>query len=270
MKIICLAENTEGLSGCSAEHGLSLYIETEKHKLLLDTGASDLFAKNAEKLGIDLKAVDTVILSHGHYDHSGGIMTFAELNPSAKIYIRRNAGNDFYHDERYIGIDKAILRLPQLVLTDDYLKIDDELTVFSDITGRKYFSKSNLALTERTADGEFQDSFTHEQCLVISEKTRKTLVSGCAHNGILNILDKYRELFKSNPDIVITGFHMMKKTDYTEEETAIITETAKELIKTDISFYSGHCTGIPAFNMMKEIMGDRLTAIHSGDKVLED
>ena len=144
MKIICLSENTEGASGCEAEHGLSLYIETEKHRLLLDTGASDLFAKNAEKLGIDLTAVDTVILSHGHYDHSGGIMTFAEINPNAPIYMRSNAGGEYYHGERYIGIDKRICDLPQVVLTDEFLEIDDELTLFSGITGRKYFSKSSL------------------------------------------------------------------------------------------------------------------------------
>lgn len=270
MKIICLAENTEGLSGCEAEHGLCLYIETAKHKLLLDTGASDLFATNARKLGIDLTAIDTVVLSHGHYDHSGGLLTFAAINPTAKIFIRRNAGGDFYHDERYIGIDKDILSLPQTAFTDEYMKIDDELTLFSGITGRKYFSKSNLALTERTESGEIQDSFSHEQCLVISDSNKKILVSGCAHNGILNILDKYRELFGNEPDIVITGFHMMKKTDYTEEEAEIIRNTAKELSATDINFYSGHCTGISAFSMMKEIMGEKLTAIHSGDKILEE
>ena len=270
MKIICLSENTEGVSGCMAEHGLCLYIETKKHRLLLDTGASDLFAVNAVKAGVDLESVDTVVLSHGHYDHSGGIMTFAKINPKAKIYLRRNAGGDFYHDERYIGIDKEILKLPQIVFTDELTEIDEELTLFSGINGRKYFSKSNLALTERTDNGEIQDSFSHEQCLVISQNSRNTLVSGCAHNGILNILDRYHELFGKEPATVITGFHMMKKSDYTEEETAIIIDTAKELNKTDINFYSGHCTGIPAFNMMKEIMGAKLNAIHSGDKVLEE
>ena len=79
-------EDTDGGNGCVYEHGLSFYIETKKHKLLLDTGASDATLKNAEKLGIDLTQVDTVILSHGHYDHSGGIMAFAKLNPTAKIY----------------------------------------------------------------------------------------------------------------------------------------------------------------------------------------
>ena len=71
MKIINLIENTEGSSGCLFEHGLSFYVETKKHKLLVDTGATNTFIANAEKLGVDLKQVDTVILSHGHYDHTG-------------------------------------------------------------------------------------------------------------------------------------------------------------------------------------------------------
>ena len=270
MKIICLAENTEGVSGCEAEHGLCLYVETKNHKLLLDTGASDLFSLNAEKLGIDLTAVDMVILSHGHYDHSGGIMTFAKINPSAEIYMRRNAGGEYYHGERYIGIDKRICDLPQVVLTDEFLEIDEELTLFSGITGRKYFSKSNLALTEKINSSDVQDSFSHEQCLVIRQNGISTLISGCAHNGILNILEKYHEIYHDTPDNVITGFHMMKKSEHNDEEKEIIINTAKELIKTETHYYSGHCTGIPAFDMMKRIMGDKLTAIHSGDKVLEE
>ena len=72
MRIINLMENTKGAEGCVWEHGLSFYIETKKHKLLADTGASEAFLKNAVVLGIDLRRVDTVILSHGHYDHGGG------------------------------------------------------------------------------------------------------------------------------------------------------------------------------------------------------
>ena len=78
MKIIAVMEDTCGNGFCAFEHGLSVYVETKKHKILLDTGATGAFAENAKKLGIDLKAIDTVVLSHGHYDHSGGILTFAE------------------------------------------------------------------------------------------------------------------------------------------------------------------------------------------------
>ena len=87
MKIITLVENTVGNESCIAEHGLSVYIETEKHRLLLDTGQTDAVVTNAETLGIDLTAVDTVILSHGHYDHSGGILPFSEFNHTAQIIM---------------------------------------------------------------------------------------------------------------------------------------------------------------------------------------
>ena len=88
MKIVNLIENTEGHSGCVAAHGLSFYVETEKHKLLLDLGPSEETIKNAERSGIDLPAVDTVILSHGHYDHSGGIIPFTKINDKALIYMQ--------------------------------------------------------------------------------------------------------------------------------------------------------------------------------------
>lgn len=93
MKIINLVENTKK-GECLNEHGLSFYVETKKHKLLIDTGASDMFIQNAECLGVDLTQIDTVILSHGHYDHSGGLLPFAKLNPSAKIYLKDTADGD--------------------------------------------------------------------------------------------------------------------------------------------------------------------------------
>ncbi len=268
MKIIVLIENT-GSTQCSfCEHGLSVYIETKKHKLLMDTGQSDSFIQNASDLGIDLKTIDTVVLSHGHYDHSGGIMALSEINPHAHIYMQRTAAGEFYHDERYIGIDKRILTLQNVKLLDGDHIIDDELSIFSGITGRLFWAKSNLALSRHENGNIIQDEFEHEQCLVITNENRRILISGCAHNGILNILDKYKSIYNSMPDIVISGFHMMKKTDYTEEEISIIKNTAKRLSETDTEYYTGHCTGEKAFAIMKEIMGDKLHAIYSGLRIL--
>lgn len=149
MKIITLMENTCGAEGFLFEHGLSLYIETKKHKILMDTGSSDGFLKNAERLGVDLTGVDAVFLSHGHYDHSGGILAFSELNPSASIYMQKLAGGDYYHGDRYIGIDKKILKLPQAKLLQGNCKLDEELSLFTDITGRRCYPQSNLALTKK-------------------------------------------------------------------------------------------------------------------------
>lgn len=273
MRIINLMEDTDGGNGCVYEHGLSFYIETKKHKLLLDTGASETTLLNAEKLGIDLTQVDTVILSHGHYDHSGGIMAFAKLNPMAKIYLQKSAGYDYYslkdNKEKYIGIDKDILELPQVQLLDGNYRIDEELFLFTNVTGRKYWAKSNLLLKHKI-DGEFvQDGFEHEQCLVITEDNQHVLLSGCAHNGILNILEAYQMYFDKQPSMVISGFHLIKKEPYDSEEIQMIQETARELKKLETVFFTGHCTGVEAFDIMKEIMKEQLVFVHSGMTVCE-
>ena len=84
MKIVMLMENTVCARSFACEHGLSMYIETGSRKILFDMGASDQFAANAQKAGVDLTQVDTAILSHGHNDHGGGLQTFLALNKKAK------------------------------------------------------------------------------------------------------------------------------------------------------------------------------------------
>lgn len=267
MKIVTLIEDTCGLPECINEHGLSIYIETGRHRLLMDTGASGAFMKNAEKLGINLTRVDTVILSHGHYDHAGGVMDFSQINTGAEIYMQINAARDYYHNERYIGIDKRILSLPQVRIIDGDAKIDDEISLMTNIKGRRLWPKSNLLLKKRIGGSNKQDEFDHEQCLVISCEYGKILLSGCAHNGILNILDRFKEKYDCLPRVVISGFHMMKNGAYTKEEIDDIKRTAEELKKTDIIFYTGHCTGQSAFDLMKDIMGDKLKSIRSGTEI---
>lgn len=271
MKIINLVEDTQN-GACLNEHGLSFYVETEMHKLLVDSGATDMFLHNAQLLGVDLTKVDTAFLSHGHYDHAGGLPAFAQVNHTAKIYLKDSAGGDFYHHfpdrEKYIGIDKAIMHLPQIVKVTDDVRIDDELFLFTNISGAHVPSWSNCELKRKIGCEYVQDDFAHEMCLVISQGGRRILMSGCAHNGILNILQRYFELFGSYPDSVISGFHLTKKGDYTQEEADYIKQTARELVKTNAQFYTGHCTGQAAFAIMKEIMGGQLRDFHSGSVVV--
>ncbi len=271
MRIVNLIENTEGKTGCLYEHGLSFYIETEKHKILMDTGASDAYIANAPKLGIDLKQVDAVVLSHGHYDHTGGVMAFSKINDSAKIYMQSVAKEEYYHKsedvERYIGIDRDILTLPNLKPIDGNDKIDEGIEIFTGVTERRLWPTGNKVLKVKKDDEFYQDEFLHEQYLVIQENGKSILISGCAHNGILNILDKYREIYEKNPDIVISGFHMMKKSGYTDEDLRIVKDIAEELKKTDIKFYTGHCTGEEPYRILKECMGEQIEYVHSGDEI---
>ncbi|MBE5958638.1 MAG: MBL fold metallo-hydrolase [Lachnospiraceae bacterium] len=271
MIITNLIENTEGAQGLTPEHGLSFYIETSKHKLLMDTGAGNLLLENAEKLGINLKEVDTLILSHGHYDHSGGIMPFASINKEADIYMQKTAILDYYSiredKPHYIGIDKAIANLPNLHFVGETLEIDSELLLFSGIKNVFEIPSTNRRLKMK-AEGELVwDDFNHEQCLVITHKNKKILMSGCAHHGILNIMERYKEIFKADPDVVISGFHLLKKSGYSQEDIDEIEAIAKRLLKYDSVFYTCHCTGVEPYEVMKSIMGERLKYIHCGDTV---
>lgn len=269
MRIVNLIENTEGKCCPRFEHGLSFYIETANHKLLVDTGASDAFLENAVVLGVDLTKVDLLILSHGHYDHSGGILAFVEINPNAKILMQRTAAGEYYHkdaeEERYIGIDKRIPELPQTEFIDGNLMIDDEISIFTNVTGRKLWPVGNAALKEKAGNLFVQDEFVHEEYVVISEQNKRVLVSGCAHNGILNILEAYERLYGSAPNAVFSGFHMKKSGTYTQAEIQSIRNTGKELVKLPTIFYTGHCTSKPAYLLLKEEMGDQLHYCHSGD-----
>ncbi|MBQ0001233.1 MAG: MBL fold metallo-hydrolase [Clostridiales bacterium] len=272
MKIVILMEDSEVQSGLFYEHGFSVYVETESTKILVDAGASDKTWENAKKLGIDIESVDHLFLSHGHYDHSGGIMGFAGINPAAPIYMHPKAVLDYYNlrdgNEKYIGIDKAICKLARVQYLSENRKIDEQISVFCDATGRRKWPGSNLILKKKENGIFVQDSFDHEQYVVVSESGKTVLISGCAHNGILNILDRFREVYGCDPDVVISGFHMMKRGDYEEDEKTLIADIAEELVQTDIQFYTGHCTSRAAYEIMKPVMGDQIVYVHAGQQII--
>lgn len=268
MKIITLLENTPGANAaCKFEHGLSFYIETEKHKMLFDTGASDFFSFNADLVNVDLKAIDLVVLSHGHYDHAGGIPTLHKINPKVKIIAQNTCKGLHWNGETAIGIDPAIPSYDQFYEISGDLKVDDELFIFTGVKGNKYPARGNLTMAKEENGKKVRDDFTHEQNLVISSDGKKVLICGCAHHGIINILDHYYGLFNSYPDVVIGGFHL-KMNEYSEEDIANIKAIANECKNIPAKFYTGHCTGPIAYPILKEIMGEQLEQLHTCDQVL--
>lgn len=276
MRIICLIENTCESGEFYVEHGLSLYIETENHKILCDTGASDKFIRNAEKLGVDLSAVDCAVLSHGHYDHCGGVGAFSILNNKAKIYINSAAFGEYYHfmkneksilQKKYIGIDKKLLDLPNMVLTKGDYKINDEAFILHDVKAEKLQPLTNCSLKCVALNGVFCDDFAHEQYLEVKSANKTVLISGCAHKGIVNIIEAYKNFRGYAPDVVISGFHTVNRNGYSEREIKLIYETGKELMKYKTRFYTCHCTGEKPYEILKSVMGEQISYISSGKEI---
>ena len=256
-----LMENSAGQPGLIAEHGLSLYIEACGKRILFDAGQSAAFADNAEKLGVDLSAVDLAILSHGHYDHSGGLMRFLELNDHAPVYMHRRAPEPHYNGtEKYIGIDPALAQSSRIIYTDDALDLGGGLTLCTCNAQITDCPASARGMTVKTGEEYVQDSFDHEQYLIIEEAGKRIVVSGCSHKGILNIV---RLL---SPDILVGGFHFMKL-DPAGQDKAYLESAAAALLAHDCTYHTGHCTGEVPYAFLREIMGGCLQAIHAGTTI---
>ena len=167
MKITTLLENKTTCDALRCEHGLSLYIETAKHKILFDSGASDAFWENAKALGIDLAQVDIAFLSHAHNDHCGGLLTFLRGNRTAKVYLQKEAFGDYYVVTptkcAFIGLDPALHEYAdRFVMAEGVTKLDEELTLFSGIRTHELLSEANATLREKVGGDYPRDTFRHE------------------------------------------------------------------------------------------------------------
>ena len=255
MTITVLLENTTRSQDVAAEHGLSLYVETNRRRVLFDMGQTDLFARNAEALGIDLSTVDTAILSHGHYDHGGGMARFLECNRTAKIYVNQNAFGGHYNGAgRYIGLSDELRSSSRLILTGDEHTIAPGLTLHTCNDRPRAVPIESSGLTERVGDFLLPEEFRHEQALLVEENGRRILLSGCAHKGVLNLLEWFR------PDVFVGGFHFKQLSP----DDPRLRLWGEAMAKYDTTFYTGHCTGTEQYAVLKEILGDRLNAISTG------
>lgn len=256
MRIVTLVENTAQENGFVAEHGLSLYIEACGQRILFDAGQSRAFADNAVRLGVDLSGVDVAILSHGHYDHGGGLVHFLQLNATAPIYLSKYAFDPHYNAVgKDIGLDRVLLNCNRLRFTDEGLQIAGGLTLYNSLRCIVPIDSCGLQMGQGT--GRFPDDFRHEQYLLIEENGKKICISGCSHRGILNVVNHFQ------PDILVGGFHL-KSLAWDSEALSMI---GNQLAMYPTVYYTGHCTGEQQTSVLKEHLRNRLHCISTGMEI---
>lgn len=277
MRITVLIENTsDGKLAC--EHGLSLWIRYGSSQILLDAGSTDAFLMNAAAMGIDLKQVDAAVLSHAHYDHSGGFSAFCNYNHHARIYLQKSSKEACYSlyqgKKRYLGIPETVLKECE----DRFCYVEGELELCKGVwllphTAEGLSERGVKAhMFRKTRHGFTADDFSHEQSLVLETPRGLVLCSSCSHGGIDTIVKEVKKRFSGRKVCtVIGGFHLMtpggiSTLAYTPEEVTALGHTLFQEGVEEI--YTGHCTGEPAFTILKEYWPERVHYLRTGS-VLE-
>jgi 7,8-dihydropterin-6-yl-methyl-4-(beta-D-ribofuranosyl)aminobenzene 5'-phosphate synthase len=277
MRVTTLIENRPNKNNQDlvAEWGLSLHIEFNDHNILLDTGSSGSFAKNAEHLSINIASIETAVLSHHHFDHGGGLKRFFELNPSAKVYLGETPdgecfGKIFGFVKKYVGLDKGVAtaNAVRFETVNEPLEILPDVFVFPKIVGNHTKPHGNKHIYVKKGESFTLDNFSHEIVMAIRENGKLVIFTGCSHNGILNMVDTVAQEFKGIPiKALVGGFHLvaLPPFNFMAGSKGEVEELAKSVLNYPIEMtYTGHCTGTKAFLILKDVMGERITDIQTG------
>lgn len=277
MKITTLIENRPNKNDpdLKAEWGLSLHIAFDGNNILFDTGSSGSFAENAERLAINLADIDIAVLSHHHYDHGGGLKRFFDLNQKAKVYLGEKQegkcfAKAFLFAKKYIDLDWEMMTAHQarLKTVKETVEILPDVFVFPKIAANHPKPYGNRRLYVKKDNHFTLDNFDHEIVMAIREKGKLVVFTGCSHNGILNMVDTVAQEFKGVPiKAVIGGFHLVAAPPFNSMagNKNEVEKLAESVLNYPIEMtYTGHCTGMKAFSILKDVMGDQIEDIQTG------
>ncbi len=269
LEITILVENSSNNPELEVEHGLSYLIEYDGHKIMFDCGQSDKTVSNAKKLGIDLKDLDAIVFSHGHYDHTGGLPFVYSICPDAKVYLHSDAFKARFSKKEdgvnFIGMPRRTKRYLKAMVVDRTPKPTEifpginvtgaipRMSDFEDVGGAFYLNE------KCTRADKVQD----DQSLYIETEKGIVVILGCSHSGVINTLDYIdRQTDYEKVHAVIGGMHLVNA------DESRIKRTTNIFKRRDIDIIVPlHCTGEAATEAFKENLADKVQIYATGDKI---
>jgi len=264
MRIQSLVDNYVSRTGLAAEHGFSLYVETHDSRILIDTGQSDIFLANARKLGIALEDVDILVITHGHYDHTGGASAFLTLNKKARVYAKKDLFRKRFHGEtKYIGVPEDLWQFRErFTFIDSEQKISEQIYIITDIVENYSDDSHTRSFQVQNGENLVQDAFEDELFVVIEENDRISVLSACSHRGISNITETAVRRFNKPVHLILGGFHLKN------EPPATVRQSAERLLAYHPDLIAvAHCTGLNGYQVFRELDPQKTLYFSTGEQL---
>ena len=275
MKITIICENTVGRRIGLGEHGFSAYIETEQGNYLFDTGSGHSVVRNSLELNKDLRTIEKIFLSHGHFDHTGGLPEVLKLKGRVDVHAHAHVFLDRIHvmkdnekeTKKFVGLPYKKKYLESLgahfIFNKDFTEVLKGVFLTGEVPRKTSFEKPDPVLFSEIDGKTEQDIFSDDQSLILDTKKGLILVLGCAHSGMINIINYVID--KTGKDkfyAILGGTHL----DFLTPEQ--LEESIKILKKTKIEKMGVcHCTGMRAAFRLQQEFGDRFFYGHVGSSL---